>query len=85
MANPPGMLLGGPGIDIGPDVRPIGVPTGMEEGRVPWGALRHAWMRFLPSGWVTRGCSLAVVKVYTSPVSDTTSNNTCVPVKVDSS
>ena len=57
----------------------------MFEGREPWGALRQAWMRFLPSGCVTRGCSFAVVNVYTSPVSDTTSRRTCVPVSVESS
>lgn len=48
---------------MGPDARLSGVPTGIDEGSEPWGALRQAWMRFLPSGWVTRGCSLAVVKV----------------------
>ena len=64
---------------------PRGWPMGMEEGRVPGGALRQAWMRFLPSGWVTRGWSLAVVKVYTRPVSETTSRRTWVPVRVESS
>lgn len=42
-------------------------------------------MRFLPSGCVTSGCSFAVVKVYTRPVSETTSSRTCVPVRVLSS
>ena len=27
------------------------------------GKMSHTWMRFLPSGLVTRGCSLGVVKV----------------------
>lgn len=64
MDSPPGMLLApGPGMLIGPDVRPMGVPTGMDEGKEPCGALRHAWIRFFPSGWVTRGWSFAVVKV----------------------
>lgn len=85
MDSPPGILFGGPGIAMGPDERPMGAPTGIEEGRVPCGALRHAWIRFFPSGWVTRGCSLAVVNVYTRPVSDTTNSRTCVPVNVDSS
>jgi hypothetical protein len=43
------------------------------------------WMRFLPSALVTRGCNLGVVNVYTSPVSDTTSSSTWVPVRTDSS
>ena len=34
--------------------RPMGGRTGVEEGRVPWGALRHAWMRILPLA-ITRG------------------------------
>lgn len=89
MERPPGMLAlgGGPGMFMAlpPDERPRGGPTGMEEGRVPWGALRHAWIRFLPSGWVTRGWSFAVVKVYTRPVSETTRRRTCVPVRVESS
>jgi len=34
------------------------------------------WMRFLPSALVTRGCSFGVVKVYTRPVSETTSSST---------
>lgn len=42
-------------------------------------------MRFLPSAFVTNGWSFGVVKVYTRPVSDTTSRSTCVPVKTDSS
>lgn len=46
------------------------------------GALRQACIRFLPSGLVTKGCSLGVVNVYTSPVSDTTRSKTWVPVKV---
>lgn len=75
---------GGPGMLIGPDERPMGGPTGMEDG-TPWGAFRQAWIRFLPSGWVTRGWSLAVVKVYTRPVSETTRSRTCVPVRVESS
>ena len=73
MDSPPGTLGG---CCMGMEVRLMGAPTGMEEGSWPWGALRHAWMRFLPSGWVTRGWSLAVVKVYTRPVSDTTSRRT---------
>ena len=66
MERPPGRLLvpvAGPAMLIGPEERPRGAPTGMAEGRVPCGALRHAWIRFLPSGWVTRGWSFAVVKV----------------------
>jgi hypothetical protein len=43
------------------------------------------WIRFLPSAFWTNGCSLVVVNVYTSPVSETTSNSTCVPVRMDSS
>lgn len=43
------------------------------------------WIRFLPSGFVTSGCSLGVVNVYTRPVSETTSSNTWVPVSTDSS
>jgi hypothetical protein len=37
MARPPGRLLagGGPGILMGPVERPIGEPTGMDEGRAP--------------------------------------------------
>lgn len=46
------------------------------------GALRQDWIRLLPSGLVTNGCSLGVVNVYTSPVSDTTSSRTWVPVNV---
>ena len=49
------------------------------------GACRQAWIRFFPSAFVTRGCSLGVVKVYTSPVSETTSKRTWVPVRVLSS
>lgn len=45
----------------------------------------HTWIRFFPSALVTRGWSFGVVNVYTSPVSDTTSSNTCVPVRTDSS
>lgn len=77
--------MAGGGGGGGPDARPRGGPTGMALGREPWGALRQAWMRFLPSGWVTRGWSLAVVKVYTRPVSETTRRRTWVPVRVDSS
>jgi len=64
--RPPGMLFetgGPPGPPMGPEERPRGVPTGREDGRVPWGALRHAWIKFFPSGWVTSGWSFAVVKV----------------------
>lgn len=43
------------------------------------------WMRFLPSAFVTRGWSLVVVKVYTSPVSETTRRSTWVPVRMDNS
>ena len=58
MARPPGTLGGGAGAEgvcglptpIGFAERPRGVPTGIEEGSWPCGALRHAWMRFLPSG-----------------------------------
>lgn len=88
MDRPPGRLLGGTvgGGGMGPpDWRARGAPTGIDDGSVPWGALRQAWIRFLPSGWVTRGCNFAVVKVYTSPVSDTTSKRTWVPVSVDNS
>ena len=46
------------------------------------GAFKHDWIRFFPSGLVTSGCNLGVVNVYTRPVSDTTSNNTWVPVNV---
>jgi hypothetical protein len=42
-------------------------------------------MRFLPSALVTKGWSLGVVKVYTSPVSETTKRRTWVPVRTDSS
>ena len=87
MERPPGRLLAGegpPGMLIA-EARPIGRPAGMLEGRVPCGALRQAWVRFLPSGWVTRGWSFAVVNVYTRPVSDTTRSRTCVPVRVESS
>lgn len=38
-------------------------PIGCALGVTPLGALRQAWMRFLPSGWVTSGWSLAVVNV----------------------
>lgn len=38
-----------------------------------------------PSPAPTRGWNLVVVKVYTIPVSDTTSSSTCVPVSVASS
>ena len=86
MARPPGrFVLPGPGRDMGPDARPMGAPTGIAAGTEPWGAFRHAWIRFLPSGWVTRGWSLEVVKVYTRPVSDTTRSRTWVPVRVDNS
>lgn len=43
--RPPGMLLetgGPPGPPMGPDERPRGAPTGIDDGREPWGALRHA-------------------------------------------
>ena len=46
------------------------------------GALRHAWIKPLPSGLVTNGCNFGVVNVYTKPVSETTNNNTWVPVNV---
>jgi hypothetical protein len=45
----------------------------------------RTWMRFLPSGFVTSGCSFGVVNVYTRPVSETTSSKTWVPVRTDSS
>lgn len=45
----------------------------------------HTWIRFLPSGFVTSGWSLGVVKVYTRPVSDTTRSRTWVPVRTDNS
>lgn len=54
-------------------------------GSVGSGAFKHDWIRFFPSGFVTSGCNLGVVKVYTSPVSDTTKSNTWVPVNVLSS
>jgi hypothetical protein len=67
MERPPGRLLAaelGPERFMGPEERPMGAPMGMEEeGMDPWGAFRQACMRFLPSGCVTRGWSLAVVKV----------------------
>ena len=47
--------------------------------------LGRTWMRFFPSGLVTRGCNFGVVNVYTSPVSDTTSSKTWVPVRTESS
>jgi hypothetical protein len=47
--------------------------------------VQRTWMRFLPSGLVTSGCSLGVVNVYTRPVSDTTRSSTWVPVRTDSS
>jgi hypothetical protein len=53
MDKPPGRLLAGAvGEDmfIWPEERDMGAPTGIAEGSVPWGALRHAWMRFFPSG-----------------------------------
>lgn len=37
---------------------------------------RLTWIRFLPSGFWTSGCNLVVVKVYTRPVSETTSSRT---------
>lgn len=46
------------------------------------GAFKQAWIKFFPSGLVTIGCSLTVVKVYTSPVSETTKRSTWVPVNV---
>lgn len=46
---------------------------------------QHTWIRFLPSGFVTRGCSFGVVNVYTKPVSDTTRSRTWVPVSTESS
>lgn len=45
----------------------------------------HTWIKFLPSGFVTSGWSLGVVKVYTRPVSETTRSRTWVPVRTDSS
>lgn len=47
--------------DVGFDVRVIDAPDGRVNGSSPWGALRHAWMRFLPSGRMTRGWSFAAV------------------------
>lgn len=36
MDNPPGKLFaGGPGIAIGPEERPRGGPTGMDDGKEP--------------------------------------------------
>lgn len=46
------------------------------------GAFKHDWIKFFPSGFVTRGWSLGVVNVYTRPVSDTTKSKTWVPVSV---
>lgn len=40
------------------------------------GAFKQDWIKFFPSGFVTRGWSLGVVKVYTRPVSDTTKSKT---------
>ena len=44
MERPPGMLAlgGGPDIFMEPDGRPSWLPTGCEDGREPWGALRQA-------------------------------------------
>ncbi len=52
MERPPGMLAlgGGPGMDMGPAVRLIGGPTGMFEGREPWGALRQGLDEVLALG-----------------------------------
>ena len=60
---------------------------GVVEGTAPVssGGFRQDWMRALPSGFVISGCSFGVAKVYTLPVSEATSNNTCVPVSVLSS
>ena len=51
---------------------------------VSWSS-RQTWIKFLPSAFVTKGWSFGVVKVYTSPVSETTSSRTCVPVSTDNS
>lgn len=65
--------------------------TAAKSGFSPSFALRQAWMSFCPSPSVsssaapTNGWNLAVVNVYTRPVSDTTSKRTCVPVNVASS
>lgn len=91
MERPPGRLVVPPGgMVIDWVARFMGAPTTLGGRAPPWGPpwvleLRQAWMRFLPSGCVTSGCSLAVVKVYTRPVSETTRSNTWVPVRVDSS
>lgn len=45
----------------------------------------RTWIKFLPSGFVTSGWSLGVVKVYTRPVSETTRSRTWVPVRTDNS
>lgn len=56
MLRPPGTLAGPDGAaptcgGMGmAAARPRGWPTGMDDGRVPCGAFRQAWMRFLPSG-----------------------------------
>ena len=55
----------------------------IDEGREPWGALRHAQIRFSPLGWVMRGCSLVVVNVDTELVSDPSGRRTWVLVRVD--
>ena len=73
----------------------------LEQARAHWGTPRdgsvstsvqhyrdigqHTWIRFFPSGFVTRGCNLGVVKVYTRPVSETTRSRTWVPVRTESS
>lgn len=49
------------------------------------GEFRQVWMSRLPESDVIMGCSLRVANVYTWPVSDATSNITCVPVSVESS
>ena len=52
----------------------------------PWsGVLRQVWMSSFPDSEVMMGCSLAVAKVYTCPVSEATSTITWVPVRVASS
>lgn len=67
MERPPGRFAVelAPGMVMEPAKfgRGIAAPTGMLGGMFPGVELRQAWMRFFPSGWVTRGCSLAVVKV----------------------
>jgi hypothetical protein len=58
--------IGRPGVVLLRDRLPVVMPPGPEgppPGASPVGAFRQAWIRFLPSGFVTSGWSLDVVKV----------------------